>query len=92
MMKVTKYIENEDGSANIEVEMDAEETRQMIELGIITCLKLGIEREKISNMSTPDCCGGECEGNCDCTCVPSDKIITEDNITPEDFDDICDRR
>jgi len=56
-MKVTKIIENEDGSANLEIDLTPDELQFIVEIGITTCITKG--------MVMTDCCGGECEGNCD---------------------------
>lgn len=40
--------ENEDGSANLEVEVDEEAKNMLIELGLQTLIKQAIEKEKES--------------------------------------------
>lgn len=45
MIKVTKYEENEDGSANIEIVTDDEATRFLVEAGLVSVLEKAIDAD-----------------------------------------------
>jgi len=45
MIKVTRLEENEDGSANLEVETDREATRFLVEIGLARLLEMAINEE-----------------------------------------------
>ena len=45
MIKVIKCEENEDGSANLEIETDAEATRFLVEAGLLSVLEKAIDAE-----------------------------------------------
>lgn len=42
-MEIKNFVEREDGGADVEVDMTAEEHVAMVQLGILTAIKLGIE-------------------------------------------------
>lgn len=54
MIKVTKLEENEDGSANLEIETDAEATRFLVEEGLISVLKKAIDAENKEYSLSPE--------------------------------------
>lgn len=45
LIKVTKLEENEDGSANLEIETDREATRFLVEAGLVSVLEKAIDAE-----------------------------------------------
>ena len=45
MIKVTRLEENEDGSANLEIETDREATRFLVEIGLARLLEMAINEE-----------------------------------------------
>jgi hypothetical protein len=45
MIKVTRLEENEDGSANLEIETDREATRFLVEIGLARLLEMAIDKE-----------------------------------------------
>lgn len=45
-MEVLSLVENKDGSANMNVDLTAEEHQIFLQLGIVTALKLGIDALK----------------------------------------------
>lgn len=45
MIKVTKLEENEDGSANLQIETDSEATRFLLEEGLIAVLEKAIDKK-----------------------------------------------
>ena len=45
MIKVTKYEENEDGSANLVVETSSEATRMLVEEGLLSLLEKAVDKE-----------------------------------------------
>lgn len=45
-MEVNKTVEHEDGSATIWFDLTEEEKNELIQLGILTAIKRGIEAEK----------------------------------------------
>jgi len=53
-IKVTKLEENEDGSANLELETDQEATRFLVEQGIIALLEKCIDRENKEYSLSPE--------------------------------------
>ena len=46
MIQVKRLEENEDGSANLEIETDVEATRLLVEVGLTHLLKLAINKEE----------------------------------------------
>ena len=54
MIKVTKLEENKDGSANLEIETDAESTRFLVEEGLISVLKKAIDAENKEYALSPE--------------------------------------
>lgn len=54
MIKVTKLEENEDGSANLEIETDNEATRFLVEEGLISVLKKAIDAENKEYALSPE--------------------------------------
>ena len=54
MIKVTRLEENEDGSANLEIETDREATRFLIEQGLIALLEKCIDRENKEYALSPE--------------------------------------
>ena len=42
-MEVKKFVEREDGGADLEVDLTPEEHKAMVQLGIMTAIELGIE-------------------------------------------------
>ena len=53
-IKVNKLEENEDGSANLEIETDREATRFLIEQGLIALLEKCIDRENKEYALSPE--------------------------------------
>ena len=53
-IKVTRLEENEDGSANLEIETDQEATRFLVEQGIIALLEKCIDRENKEYALSPE--------------------------------------
>ena len=45
MIQVTRLEENEDGSANLEIETTPEATRLLVEMGLISLLEKAIDKE-----------------------------------------------
>ena len=45
MIQVKRLEENEDGSANLEIETDREATRLLVEMGLISLLEKAIDKE-----------------------------------------------
>ena len=45
MIKVTRLEENEDGSANLEIETTPEATRLLVEIGLTSLLEKAIDKE-----------------------------------------------
>ena len=45
MIQVTRLEENEDGSANLEIETSPEATRLLVEIGIISLLEKALDKE-----------------------------------------------
>ena len=45
MIQVTRLEENEDGSANLEIETDREATRFLVEIGLARLLEMAIDKE-----------------------------------------------
>jgi hypothetical protein len=54
LIKVTKYEENEDGSANLEVVTDDEATRFLIEAGLVSVLEKAIDAENKDYALSPE--------------------------------------
>ena len=46
MIQVTRLEENEDGSANLEIETDQEATRFLVEIGLTRLLEMAINKEE----------------------------------------------
>ena len=46
MIQVTRLEENEDGSANLEIETDREATRFLVEIGLTRLLEMAINKEE----------------------------------------------
>jgi hypothetical protein len=42
-MRIRDFVENEDGSADVQVDLTKEEHHAMLQLGLITAIQLGIE-------------------------------------------------
>jgi len=59
IIKVTKLEENEDGSANLELETDAEATRFLVEEGLIAVLKKAIDAENKEYALNPELRAGD---------------------------------
>jgi len=45
MIQVTRLEENEDGSANLEIETDREATRFLVEVGLTRLLEMAVDKE-----------------------------------------------
>ena len=45
MIQVTRLEENEDGSANLEIETDREATRFLVEVGLTRLLEMALDKE-----------------------------------------------
>lgn len=45
MIQVTRLEENEDGSANLEIETDHEATRLLVEMGLVSLLEKALDKE-----------------------------------------------
>jgi len=45
MIQVTRLQENEDGSANLEIETDREATRFLVEVGLTRLLEMALDKE-----------------------------------------------
>jgi hypothetical protein len=45
MIQVKRLEENEDGSANLEIETDAEATRHLVEIGLTRLLEMALDLE-----------------------------------------------
>jgi len=54
VIKVTKLEENEDGSANLEIETDPEATRMLIEEGLLSLLEKAIDKENKEYALSPE--------------------------------------
>jgi hypothetical protein len=54
LIKVTKYEENEDGSANLEIETDREATRFLVEEGLLSLLQKCIDKENKDYALSPE--------------------------------------
>jgi len=54
MIKVTKYEENEDGSANLEIVTDDEATRFLVEAGLISVLEKAIDADNKDYALSPE--------------------------------------
>lgn len=54
MIKVTRYEENEDGSANLEVVTDDEATRFLVEAGLVSVLEKAIDAENKDYALSPE--------------------------------------
>ena len=62
MIKVTKLEENEDGSANIEIETDREATQFLVQEGLIAVLEKAIDAENKDYALSPELqAGGDSE-------------------------------
>lgn len=59
MIKVTKLEENEDGSANLEVETSPEATRMLIEEGLLSLLEKAIDKENKEYALSPELQAGD---------------------------------
>jgi hypothetical protein len=59
MIQVTKLEENEDGSANLEIETDAEATRFLVEEGLVSVLKKAIDAENKEYALSPELQAGD---------------------------------
>lgn len=53
-IKVTKLVDNPDGSANLEIETDREATRFLVEQGLISLLEKCIDRENTDYALSPE--------------------------------------
>lgn len=53
-IKVTKLVDNPDGSANLEIETDREATRFLVEQGLIAVLQKCIDEENKSYALSPE--------------------------------------
>ena len=53
-IKVTKLVDNPDGSANLEIETDREATRFLVEQGLIALLEKCIDRENKEYALSPE--------------------------------------
>ena len=54
MIKVTKLEENEDGSANLEIETDPEATRMLVEEGLLSLLEKAIDKKNKQYALSPE--------------------------------------
>jgi len=75
-MELVLIKENEDGSASYQFDMTDEERVQLLSLGIITALKMGIEEGKKYDESSQASVGDTGSGTEDCVygpCVKSGK-------------------
>lgn len=54
MIKVTRYEENEDGSANLEIVTDDEATRFLVEAGLVSVLEKAIDAENKDYALSPE--------------------------------------
>ncbi len=89
MLKIIETKDLPDGSACFSIEMskdyeeliknagkeilksegvETNDEQLILDLGFEHILKLGMATSNVNQ-----CCGGECEGNCDCTCVESNE-------------------
>ena len=59
MIKVTKLEENEDGSANIEIETDREATQFLVQEGLIAVLEKAIDAENKDYALSPELQAGD---------------------------------
>ena len=49
MIQVTRLEENEDGSANLEIETDREATRFLVEVGLTRLLEMALDKDNDEN-------------------------------------------